>query len=71
MLAEPFRHGHMRHRHGCVTCGRSTRRTVRLPGRSRGRYVLCTGCELPSPEERLLMAIYGVDTLPELAAAAR
>jgi hypothetical protein len=33
--------------------------------------VLCSRCDLPSPEERLLMAIYGVVTVPQLEAAAR
>ena len=67
----PFRHGHVRRPQPCTTCGQPTRRTVPSPSRTGGRRVLCTRCELPRPEERLLMAIFNVDTLPQLEAAAR
>ncbi len=65
----PFRHGHVRRHQPCTTCGRPTRRAVPSPSRGCGRYFHCTRCELPSPEERLLMAIFNVDTLPQLDAA--
>ncbi len=69
-----FRNGHVRRPQPCATCGRPTRRTVlHVSGPepwARSRYVLCTGCELPSPEERLLMAIFNVAAMPELRAAA-
>lgn len=65
---EPFCGGHMRRPHPCVSCERPTRRTMRLPGLGRGRYVLCTDCELPSAEVRLLLAVVGVNTVPQLDA---
>jgi hypothetical protein len=69
-----FRNGRVRRRQPCMACGRSTRRTVlHVSGPAtwaRTRYVLCTDCELPDPETRLLMAIFGVDTVPQLEAAA-
>jgi hypothetical protein len=70
----PFRHGHVRRPQSCTACGNPTRRTVPCPGRLPGetdRYVLCSRCELPDAETRLLMAIFGVDTVPELEAKAR
>lgn len=66
----PYRGGHMRRRHGCVRCGRPTRRTVLvvdgLEPWARTRYVLHRECERPTPEERLLMAVFNAETLLEL-----
>jgi hypothetical protein len=71
---QQFRHGHVRRLQPCMACGNATRRTVPCPGRLPGetdRYVLCTRCELPDAETRLLMAIFGVGTVPQLEAKAR
>ncbi len=68
MELAPFRQGHVRRRQPCRTCGQPTRRTVPSPSRGCSRYVLRRGCELPSTEERLLMAIFNVGTLPGLEA---
>jgi hypothetical protein len=61
----------VRRRQPCIACETPTRRTVRVPevGRSE-RYVVCSRCELPSAEARLLLAIYNVATLPALEAKA-
>jgi hypothetical protein len=64
-----FLHGHVRRRQPCMTCGQPTRRTVPHRSCPPWRHVLCSRCELPSPEARLLMAIVGVRTLPELEPA--
>ena len=73
-MTVPYRAGHMRRRHACIACGLPTRRTVlRVCGPEfweRSRYVLCSMCELPTPEERLLMAVFNVETLPAMRAAA-
>jgi hypothetical protein len=62
-LDQPFRAGHMRRRHRCVTCGHPTRRTIRRHG---GRTVLCSRCQLPCPEALLLCAIVGVQSAVDL-----
>jgi len=66
-VIDSFRSGHMRRRHRCITCGLPTRRTVLRTGGL--RVVLCSMCELPTPEERLLVAVFNVDSLPDLEAA--
>lgn len=67
-LAAPYRSGHMHRRHPCAVCDRPTRRTVAKDG---GRYVVCSSCELPGAEERLLMAVVNVDTLSQLRSRLR
>jgi hypothetical protein len=67
LLDQPFRAGHMRRRHRCVTCGQPTRRTIR---RHCGRTVLCSRCQLPCPEALLLCAILGVESAVDLAVRA-
>jgi hypothetical protein len=62
-LDQPFRGGHMRRRHRCVTCGQPTRRTI---GRHGERTVLCSRCPLPPPEALLLRAILGVESVVDL-----
>jgi hypothetical protein len=63
-LEQPFRGGHMRRRHRCVTCGQPTRRTL---GRHGERTVLCSRCPLPPPEALLLRAILGVESVVDLS----
>jgi len=60
---QPYRGGHMRRRHPCFVCAAMTRRTVPVDG---GRLVLCSRCKSPTPEQRLLAAIFGTETLPAL-----
>ena len=60
---QPFRGGHMRRRHRCVTCGQPTRRTV---GRHGGRAVPCSRRPLPPPEALLLRAILGAESVVDL-----
>ena len=71
----PFRNGHVHRPQPCMACGEPTRRTVlHVSGPeewARTRYVLCSGCELPDPETRLLMAVFGVDSVPQLEAKVR
>jgi hypothetical protein len=55
-----------------MNCGRLTRRTVLVSyGVERWaseRFVCCNACPLPTAEARLLMAIYGVETIAEMDA---
>lgn len=67
-LEAPYRNGHMHRPHPCAVCDRPTRRTVAKDG---GRYVVCSSCELPGAEERLLMAVFNVDTLSQLLSQLR
>ena len=70
LVREPFRSGHVRRRQQCAACGNPTRRTVLAPATS-GRYAVCSRCELPDAETRLLMAVFNVVTVPALDARIR
>lgn len=61
-----FRNGQARRRHPCKRCENPTRQTIRVEDSY--RYVLCSRCEPIAPEERLLMAIFNIPTLPEFNA---